>query len=311
MQPDISVIIAMYNVERYIRRAIDSALQQKGVAVEVIVVDDISTDNSIAIVEAIDDTRIKLLRMPSNGGPGAARNLGFTIASAPWIAVLDSDDAMEPDRLERCLSTAKEYQAQLIVDNLTKVDEATGVRQLMFDDPLFYKGGMLSLAHFIRGNSRPLGAPSLGYAKPVINTEFLKQHQLQYDPTIRIGEDYRLLCEALAHGAVCAIEPSAGYLYTVRADSISSRLTLADVQRMQAAERWAQSFSLTEEVQTAQRARGRRLAEFAAYVQLLDALKAKNFVQALRPVLANPTCLRYLVEPVKKRIKSLFAGKRV
>ena len=97
--PDISVILTAYNVERYVGRALRSALGQRGITLEVIVVDDCSTDDTWAVICRNTDPRVKRLRLDSNGGPGRARNAGITAATGTWIAILDGDDAFAPERL--------------------------------------------------------------------------------------------------------------------------------------------------------------------------------------------------------------------
>ena len=92
---DISVIIAAYNVESYIERAIQSALSQEGVGLEVIVVDDCSSDETVNIVRSIKDKRLVLVQHDVNQGPGAARNTAIEKAKGQWIAVLDGDDVFE------------------------------------------------------------------------------------------------------------------------------------------------------------------------------------------------------------------------
>ena len=81
MSPDVSVIIAAYNVEPYIERAIRSALDQKGVTVEIVIINDASTDNTLAAASRINDPRIKLVNLEKNQGPGAARNAGFALTA--------------------------------------------------------------------------------------------------------------------------------------------------------------------------------------------------------------------------------------
>src|SRR5262244_3982317 len=98
--PDVSFIVAAYNAEPYVEAAIRSALQQSGVAVEVVVVDDGSSDHTAKIVSAVaeDDPRVTLLRHQSRRGASAARNTAIEIARGAWIAVLDADDLIKHSR---------------------------------------------------------------------------------------------------------------------------------------------------------------------------------------------------------------------
>ena len=88
-----SIVVPLYNKERHIKRAMRSVLNQSHRNFELIVVDDNSTDSSVAIVEAIQDPRVRLLKRTTPGPGGyAARNLGIISAQNPWIAFLDADD---------------------------------------------------------------------------------------------------------------------------------------------------------------------------------------------------------------------------
>jgi glycosyltransferase involved in cell wall biosynthesis len=97
--PLVSVVIPTYNRAHTVGRAVESVLLQSHRPLEVIVVDDGSTDNTLEILESYGD-RIKVLRQP-NGGPSAARNEGVAQAKGEIIAFLDSDDAWKPEKLER------------------------------------------------------------------------------------------------------------------------------------------------------------------------------------------------------------------
>ncbi len=97
--PDASVVIPVFNRPEAVVRAIRSVLDQPGVALELIVVDDASTDGTAAAVEAMDDPRLRLLRQPENRGVAAARNRGIREARGRVIAFLDSDDLWLPGGL--------------------------------------------------------------------------------------------------------------------------------------------------------------------------------------------------------------------
>lgn len=102
--PDIGVVLATYNRRRSLPRAISSVLAQDDVRLELIVVDDASTDGTCAYLATLSDPRIRTIQAKRNGGPGAARNLGLAAARAPVVAFLDSDDAYRPRRLSMALA---------------------------------------------------------------------------------------------------------------------------------------------------------------------------------------------------------------
>jgi len=92
----ISLVIPAYNAERTIARAIESARAQAQVPREIIVVDDASSDRTVAVAERAGAT---VLRLHANGGPSIARNLGVATAAEPWIAFLDADDFWHDGKL--------------------------------------------------------------------------------------------------------------------------------------------------------------------------------------------------------------------
>lgn len=95
----ISVIVPVHNGERYIEAAIRSALASDLRDLEIIVVDDGSHDGTAAVVARIDDPRITFLQQPASGGPARPRNVGISHSRAPYIAFLDADDLLKPDKL--------------------------------------------------------------------------------------------------------------------------------------------------------------------------------------------------------------------
>ena len=111
----ISVIVPVFNVEQYLHKCIDSILNQTYNDLEIILVDDGSTDASYEICEryANSDNRIKLFRKP-NGGQGSARNLGLDIAMGDYIGFVDSDDFIPPMFYEILLKLLNDYQADIV-----------------------------------------------------------------------------------------------------------------------------------------------------------------------------------------------------
>lgn len=114
--PVVSVIIPVYNVEKYLNQCLDSVLNQTLQDIEVICVNDSSTDGSLAILEeyAKKDERVTVVTQP-NSGAGAARNKGLSLAAGKYLSFLDSDDFFEPDMLELAYNKAEEDKADFVV----------------------------------------------------------------------------------------------------------------------------------------------------------------------------------------------------
>ena len=303
MTVDVSVIITSYNVAAYIARAVESALEQQGVTLEVIIVDDCSTDETWQIILGLKDARIKAFQLPRNGGPSVARNKGFSEATGEWIAVLDGDDMFLPGRLQRMIERAHAAKAHVVVDNLLVHREADGAEFPMFPVARFSHVERLTLAQFIRERFTRFDRYTLGYLKPVFSANFLRRHALEYDPSLRIGEDYRLVAEALALGAVCVVEPTAGYRYTVRAGSISHRLSLGTVMQMQAADvAFVERHLLDNEALKAQKRRMFLQRETRAYILLVEAIKRGALGDVLHVLRICPTAALRLWEPLWVRL---------
>lgn len=113
--PLVSVIIPVYNVEKYLERAVRSVINQTYSNLEIILVDDGSKDGSPELCDrlALTDVRIHVVHK-INGGSGSARNVGLDLASGEFIAFLDSDDWIEQDAIAYCLGFAAEHQADVV-----------------------------------------------------------------------------------------------------------------------------------------------------------------------------------------------------
>lgn len=110
----ISIVVPAFNIEKYIERCIKSILDQTYPYIEVIVVDDGSVDNTVAIIDHIEehDDRVKVIHK-QNGGVSCARIDGIRKASGEWIGFVDGDDFVEPDMFERLLQNALTYHADI------------------------------------------------------------------------------------------------------------------------------------------------------------------------------------------------------
>ncbi|GAB3252843.1 glycosyltransferase family 2 protein [Arthrobacter pigmenti] len=129
----ITVVMPVYNTEAYVSRAIDSVLDQSYQNLELLIIDDASTDGSAAAVRAAlakrtqaDRQKVRLIAHAQNSGYGAATNTGLSHAQGQWVWFIDSDDWAEPAMLERLHECARTNDAQVAVSRIRSVDLDSG-----------------------------------------------------------------------------------------------------------------------------------------------------------------------------------------
>jgi succinoglycan biosynthesis protein ExoO len=220
----VSVIVPAFNARAFISRAIDSALGQSLSELEVLVVDDASSDATADFVESKyhDNSRVRLLRLKANGGPARARNIGIDAARGEWIAILDADDAWQENRLARLLPHASEVDA--VFDNLVGYDAETG----LMTGSLFpvFPEGPVTLASLLA--SRIAGSQlDFGYLKPIVRRAFLVNRSVRYDETLRTSEDLLLYLTLVLGGARTRMVDEALYLYTMPTSASKRRSPLS------------------------------------------------------------------------------------
>lgn len=225
----VDVIIAAWNAQATIGRAIQSALDQPEVK-EVIVVDDASTDETEAVVRAAAAVypRVVLISSDRNKGPAAARNLALTHCRSDYITVLDADDFLLPGRFAQ-IFRIKGWDA--IADNIAFVPEAQAEA---FDctklTPFAPDTRPLDLGAFVAGNIPRPGRPraELGLLKPVIR-RFIDKHRFRYRERLRLWEGYASYVEMLVAGGAFMILRSCGYVLNERASSLSGQHRTRDL----------------------------------------------------------------------------------
>ncbi len=119
----VSVIMPSWNTEQYIAESIESVLKQTYKKLELIIVDDGSTDKSEDVILKYNDPRIRYIRNKENSGAAKSRNIALKHAKGEWIAFLDSDDLWNESKLEKQLSFMKKKKCFLSYHNYEKIDE--------------------------------------------------------------------------------------------------------------------------------------------------------------------------------------------
>lgn len=121
--PEVSIITPVFNSSKFLEETIASVLNQTFTDWEWMITDDKSTDNSVEIIQKINDSRIQLILSDKNGGAGHARNLSLKQASGRFITFLDADDFWEPNFLEEMISFMKKENTELAYSNYARCDE--------------------------------------------------------------------------------------------------------------------------------------------------------------------------------------------
>lgn len=238
----ISVIVAAWNASQTIARCVESVMAQQDVGIELIIVDDCSTDTTVEVVTALQQQypQLKLLRRTENGGPSRARNQALEAASGEWIAVVDADDTIEPQRLSAMVKAASQHQADIVFDDLA----------LTYENPHSPVGNRLigkKHAHLLQQQwtisrytdlNKPYESQALvGFLKPLLRKDFLDSNRIRYQPELYNSEDYILILECLIHGAKVTYLDDALYNYYIYSSSLSGRFNPEAHQKLIEAER--------------------------------------------------------------------------
>ncbi|MCR4596806.1 MAG: glycosyltransferase, partial [Lachnospiraceae bacterium] len=194
----VSVIIPTYNRAGTIGRSIESVLAQTHDKLEVIIIDDGSTDNTEEIVSGITDDRLRYIKLESNGGVSKARNQGVNLAKYDMIAFQDSDDAWRPDKLEKQIRRYEESPDALMVycayelhiDNFSVIVPPTRCQSYILDGIIY--------PYLLEGNS--VGAPTVLMEKDVFVG--LGGFDVSY-PAL---EDWKLALEVAKKGKISYID---------------------------------------------------------------------------------------------------------
>jgi succinoglycan biosynthesis protein ExoO len=301
--PRVSVIIPAYNAEDYLERALDSALVQTMTDLEVIVVDDASTDATLEMAHrvAARDSRVRVVHNEHNVGSAVSRNRALSIARGEWIALLDADDAWFPRRLERMLADGGD--ADVISDDVYIVRGSLVKPQEAVLWSLLQQQG-LTVNRRRRISALDLVQYSLALLKPTIKRVFLEQHGLSYKPTLRIAQDFHLYFEILASGARWVQLPQGYYLYYKHAGAITKdkfRLWQNTIESNRLL--LDHPAAIRDKTLTAALERRIQMARgHVVFATVRDSLRQRRFVELGRELRKNPSDLLLVVRFVIERL---------
>lgn len=306
----VTVIIPCYNAEAFIRIAIDSALNQT-VPVKVVVVDDCSTDASFALLQSMAEAepRLTAVRQPRNGGPSAARNAALRLVTTPWVVNLDADDYMLPDRLRRLVAHGEAQKLDFVADDVIRVapgqSPGNGIR--VWKDELIGSVPM-GLARFVRENLAKHCGPrrEIGYLKPLMRMEFLRQNTLFFREDMRLAEDFEFYARSLALGARWEVIDPCGYIAVSMPESLSKAYPTSAIGKMvEGDEALLKTPGLSSDDRAALKEHLHYTRTDYAWRTMIDGVRAKSPALVLRALMQPPAVAGKVVFRMVKHLLRL------
>lgn len=231
----VSVYMAAHNAEKWIERAIRSCLEQTMSPLEVIVVDDASTDRTVEVVRGIADPRVRLEVLPTNVGPGPARNVALDRARGEWLAMMDADDEMDPTRLEVLyLAAMRESGHEIFTDIVSRRGTARGADSAGVAAVPPQPFELLTGPDLLRRN---LGA------KPFFRAELLERTGVRY-PDFRAAQDTSFLVQLATKASTpIVVVPARLYHYRDVPASLSKRSERMFTERLRTLDHLESTFA--------------------------------------------------------------------
>jgi succinoglycan biosynthesis protein ExoO len=303
----VTVILPTYNSAPFVSRAIDSVLGQQGDhRLELIIVDDCSTDVTVQLIKQRygADARVKVIVSERNGGPGIARNLALAEAKGDWIALIDADDAWTADRLSALLSV-RSPKVDVLFDNIMGFDQTAGVETGLLFPSLPPQMTVTTMA----ADPAPGSKFNFGYLKPLIRRDFLRRVNVKY-PEIRISEDLLFYLEVLIKGARTKTTSDAFYVYTTSVGKVSGRRSTLSasipdpelVSRLLDALAAKYRDELNADEFSAITSRAERLRRLAPLDRLYDHLSRRRYLAAALQCLADRAVRKQAFQALAKRL---------
>lgn len=186
--PKVSIIMANYNGDAYLKESIDSIINQSFQDWELIIIDDYSVDLSIKIIEDYQDKRIKLIKNEINLGPARSRNIGLESCNGKYIAILDSDDIAYKDRLKKQV----EFMERNNIDVLGSGAKFFGKynkRVIPKKNNSDIRTELLLISPYV-------------HSTVIIKKEVLEKFNIKYDEDFRQAQDYKMWSDLSKHNDI-------------------------------------------------------------------------------------------------------------
>ncbi|MBP5707998.1 MAG: glycosyltransferase [Alphaproteobacteria bacterium] len=208
----ISVIVPCYNVESYIERCLQSLVNQTLQDIEIVCIDDKSTDNTLSIIKdfAKQDKRIRIVEHKKNSGAAVARNSGLDVATGEYIGFVDPDDYVDTDFYEKLYDCATKTSSPIAKANVTCIDSKTGIT----GEHWLNKYVKRDVLYFITT-----------FWSAIYKRDFLIQNNIRFPDEIPVSQDAVFLTLVTLHApSISVIDDTYYHYFYQRAGSLDSAM---------------------------------------------------------------------------------------
>lgn len=291
--------MAVHNAISTIGEAVQSGLSQSVDQIELLVCDDASNDGTGLALRTWSDPRLLLLKNDFNLGPGPSRDKAIQSASAPWIALLDADDAWHPDRLSRLLAAAESTGADVVFDDSLLCHDVGGrlVKWKRIHGTRAF-GGEGTSARCVRIEDYIVADRLLIH--PLIRTDFIRQHGIRHSSR-RFAEDAEFYLRLSLAGAKFCYVPEPLYYYRITPGSLTAQAKDPTLMRT-CLEEYAQWEGWWPSAREAFQIKSASLQANEALYQLAAAIRAGSFGKAAAVLISEPRLLAQLPHRLARQI---------
>ena len=216
----VSIVIPVYNVEKYICRCIDSVLAQSYKNFEVVVVDDQSPDRSIELVESYQSEKIRIIRHAQNRGLPASRNTGVKHCHGDYLLFLDSDDFLKPHALEKCIAISQDHQSDIVSFNSEHINDEGKTWPVSWHEKFnvadSYNTGISDYPKLIW---------DVAAWNKLINLDFYRINNIEFDESQKYFEDHLFSLQLFTNTSKVSIVNERLHYYSIRSDSSNPSIT--------------------------------------------------------------------------------------
>ena len=210
----VSIIVPVYNVQKYLQRCVESLINQSYTNIEIILIDDGSSDDSLELCYKLaeNDERLKVYKNDENIGQAATRQTGINLSAGKWIMFLDSDDAFTELAVEKMVCFAKESKADIVLSSYTTIiNGERAIERANIENRVYGRQEFINkLLSDVKWNVLTC------IGSKIYNKKFLEEKKISFSNEYKFNEDGAFILEALSYAERIGYLDEPFYQYFIR-----------------------------------------------------------------------------------------------